>query len=246
MPSSAPQGDPRSQRTFSEPPKRTGLKDVDSSQQALVLRAATGGVYGGILGGLLGFSLLGQGVPIWLLPVCVVGGWLTVSGGVLLAVTYAGRAASTLYAPDGRSTPRKKEYSQAESLVARGLYQEAVTAFELAALEDPTDPTPYLRVARIKRDHLGELEDAARWFRRALRESQAPPGVALLARKELVELYTHRMGVPERALPELARMAEELAGSAEGAWAAAEYAAIKARLAEDPGSTVPEERGDGG
>lgn len=205
-----------------------------------------GGVYGGILGGMLGFLLVGKGAPVWFLPVCLVGGWLTVSGGVLLAATYTGRAASTLYAPSGRSTPRKEEHSQAESLVARGLYEEAVTAFELAALKDPLEPTPYLRVARIKRDHLGEFEEAARWFRRALRESQAPPGVALLARKELVELYTYRMGAPQRALPELARMADELAGSAEGAWAEAEYAAIKARLAEDPGSTAPEERGGGG
>lgn len=243
MPSNAPQGDPRSRRTFSEPPKRRALRDMDASERAIVMRAVTSGMYGGVLGGLLGFSLVAGGRPFWVLLLCVAAGWLAVSAATLVLVHAVGGAASTLYAPDGRSTPKKKEYSQAESLVARGLYQEAVTAFELAVLEDPTEPTPYLRVARIKRDHLAELEDAARWFRRALRESQAPPGVALLARKELVELYTHRMGAPERALPELARMAEELAGSAEGAWAAAEYAAIKARLAEDPGSTAPEARG---
>lgn len=219
-------------RTFSEPAKRSGLKDVDASQRVLVVRAAVGGLYGGILGGLLGFFLvMKQGAPIWFLPVLMAGGWLAVAGGVLATVHLAGRAASTLYAPSSGAPPRKKEYSQAESLVARGRYQEAVTAFELAVVDDPTDPTPYLRVARIMRDNLGAHEDAARWFRRALRESQAPPGVALLARRELVELYTHRMGAPERALPELARMAEELAGTPDGARAAAELASIKARMA---------------
>ena len=219
---------------------------MDAGQTAVFFRSAAYGLYGAVLGGLVGLLLVARGAPFLVLPLGILGGWVTVSLLVILLVEGAGSAGGALHAPSSGAPPRKKEYSQAESLVARGLYQEAVTAFELAALEDPSDPTPYLRVARIKRDHLGELEDAARWLRRALRESQAPPGVALLARKELVELYTHRMGAPERALPELARMAEELAWSAEGAWAAAEYAAIKARLAEDPGSTVPEERGDGG
>jgi hypothetical protein len=54
-----------------------------------------------------------------------------------------------------------------------------------------------------------------------------------LTRKELVELFTHRMKASERALPELARMAEELAGTPEGEWAATQLREIKARLRED-------------
>lgn len=225
---------PRPRRTFSPPAQRRGLRDVEGAQRAVVTRAILAGVLGAVLGGLLAFFLRQGGSPWWVVPLCVVGGWLAVTGGTLLLVESAGRAASTLHAPPSGAGPRRKEHSQAESLVARGLYEEAVTAFELAVAEDPTDPTPYLRVARIKRDHLGALDDAARWFRRALRESKAPPGVALLARKELVELYTHRMGTPERALPDLARMSEELAGTEEGAWAAAEMAAIKSAMSRGP------------
>lgn len=194
------------------------------------LRAVTNGLFGGALGALLGFFLVQRGAPIWIAVVCVVGGWLFVSLGTVLVVSSAGSAVSTLYTPSGRSTPRKKEHSQAEALVAQGRYQEAVDAFEMAVSEDPSDPAPYLRIARIYRDHLSRPDDAARWFRRAGRGASLPGGISFLVRKELVELYTYRLGAPERALPELARMAEELAGTAEGEWAAAELGEIKGRM----------------
>lgn len=230
MEPSDPSGERRSQRTFSEKPRATGLRDGDAAQRAVVLRAIISGVFGGILGVALAFLLVYRGVSIWLAILCPVVGWAAVTLTTLAITSSAGSAASRLYAPSSGATPRPREYSQAESLVARGLYPEAVTAFEIAVAEDPTDPTPYLRVARIYRDHLGSYEDAARWFRRAVRESAIPSGQSLLARKELIELFTHRMAAPERALPELARLAEERAGTPEGAWADAELKAIKSRM----------------
>lgn len=221
---------PASRRTFSEPARGRGPRDVDAAHRVLVTRALVSGVYGGILGLALAFFLVQNGTSLWIALLCPVVAWAAVSGGILLLTTSAGRAASSLYAPASGSTPRPKEYSQAESLVARGLYPEAITTFELVVAEDPSDPTPYLRVARINRDHLGSYEDAVRWFRRALRESTIPPGQALLARKELIEVFVHRMGSPERALPELARLAEELAGTPDGDRAAAELKDIKSRM----------------
>lgn len=221
---------PPSRRTFSEPVRGRGLRDVDAAQRALVTRALVSGVYGGVLGLVLAFYLVSTGTSIWLAVLCPVVAWAAVSGGILLITTSAGRAASSLYAPASGSPPRPKEYSQAESLVARGLYPEAITAFELVVAEDPFDPTPYLRVARIYRDHMASYEDAARWFRRALRDSTIPSGQALLARKELIEIFVHRLGSPERALPELARLAEERAGTPDGDWAASELRDIKNRM----------------
>lgn len=222
---------PKSRRTFSEPPPRSGLRDRDATDRIIFFKAALAGIPGFVLGGALGVFLAAKGIaPGWVSALCPFLGAGFVSGLVLLITYKAGDAASSIYAPSGNTTPHKKEYSQAESLVARGLYQEAVTAFELAVAENPTDPTPYLRVARTYRDNLSQFEDAARWFRRALRESAIPPGVALLARKELVELYTHRLRTPERALPELARMVEEMPDTPDGQWAAGQYRAIKETL----------------
>jgi tetratricopeptide (TPR) repeat protein len=224
--------DEPSRRTFTEHPERGGKKDRDVGDAVTRLRAVTSGLYGGVLGGLLGFFMVQRGSPLWVVVVGVAVGWLAVTLATLLMVGSAGSAASTLYTPSAGGT-RKKEHSQAESLVARGRYEDAISAFELAIAEDATDPTPYLRIARVYRDHLGRFEDAARWFRRALRDAQLPAGTAFLTRKELVELFTHRMKASERALPELARMAEELAGTPEGEWAATQLREIKARLRED-------------
>jgi len=217
---------PRRKATPPPPPKKKGLKDTDAAQNVTVLRAGSYGIFGAVLGAALGFFL---GSPLAMLVLALLG-WGLITGSTLLLTNAAGSAASTLYAPGSGAPPRKREYSQAESLVARGLYDEAVTAFELEVAKDPTDPTPYLRIARTYRDYLGKPEDAARWFRRALRESAAPAGLVTLTRKELVELYTHRLGTPEKALPDLARMAEELEGTPDGAWAAAELKAIKERM----------------
>ena len=233
----------RTRRAFAELKPRRGLRDSDAGSTSVRIFALIGAGAGLILGGALGFFLRVKGMaPGWVAALCPFLGAAAVSFTTVWLTESAGRAAATLYAPSGRSTPPKREYSQAEAMVAQGRYEEGITAFELAVAEDGRDPTPYLRVARVYRDHLGRHEDAARWFRRALREAVVPGGVAMLVRKELVELYTHGLGQPERALPELARMADELAGTEAGTWAAGRLAEIKSRMSSPP----PEGEGDPG
>lgn len=220
----------RSRRTFSEPPPSGQLRhrDVDATDRAMLVWSVVAGGVGFILGALLGLFVFRTGGPAWVAILCPFIGVGATAGMVRLLVRGGAGAAGTIYNPSGTTTPHKREYSRAESLVARGSYEEAVTAFELAVAEDPTDPWPYLRVARIYRDHLGRFEDSARWFRRAFRESRAAP---VVARRELVELYVHRMKEPGRAAPELARMAEELAGTPDGDWAVAELRHVKELVA---------------
>lgn len=226
-------GEDRTLRRFAEAPPPTGLRDVDPAGRSVLTVALLGSLPGLVLGALLGYFLTHQGAPMWLAVLCALAGATAVPAGALFLTGRAGAAASTLHAPSGRATPPKKEYSYAESLVASGQYEEAVTAFELAVAEDAADPMPYLRVARIYRDYLDRPGDAARWFRRALGQSVIPPGLATLARRELIELYSQRMGEPARAAPELARMAEEMAGTPDGEWAARELEQVKARMAAE-------------
>jgi len=238
--------DPREQhprRTFSELKPGSGLRDTDAGSRSVRMFGLVGAIAGFVLGCALAFFLVMKGMaPTWVAVLCPLLGAVGVSSLTVGLTNSAGRVASTLYQPSGRTTPRTKEYSQAEAMVAQGRFQDGITTFELALAEDATDPTPYLRIARVYRDHLARPEDAARWFRRALRESVLPRGMTLLATKELVELYTHRLGQPERALPELARMAEELDGTDEGAWAAQQVAEIKSLRSSPP----PAEEGDPG
>lgn len=221
-------GERRSRRSFSESAPFGGLRNADTGGRTADFNALLAGVPGLIMGVALGFFLRAKyEAPLW---ICVLTPVVFAVGMSLLALVItnkAGEASSALYNPSGRTTPPKREYSYAESLVARGAYEDAVTAFELAVAEDASDPTPYLRIARTYRDHLERHEDAARWFRRALRESALAASHAAPVRKELVELYVHRMAAPAKAAPELARMAEDLAGTPEGTWAAEELAHVK-------------------
>ena len=207
---------------------------MDPADQAMLVWSFIGGALGLIMGGFLGFFVAHGGGATWIAVLCPFAGSAGVVGLVRLVVGGGARAVGTVYNPSGRTTPYRREHSRAESLAARGQYEEAVTAFEVAVAEDPSDSRPYLRVARIYRDHLGRPEDAARWFRRASREARTP---SVIARKELVELYMHRMNAPEKAVPELARMTEELAGTPEGEWAAAKLRHVRDLLAEKPEET---------
>jgi tetratricopeptide (TPR) repeat protein len=239
--------DPRehqSRRTFSEAPPRNrkGLKDTDSQQSGVRAYALVAGALGAILGAALAVFLYKKEMaPLPVIALCPPIFAFALAYTTLWITNSAGAAGSTLYTPSGKTTPPKKEYSQAEAMVIQGRYEDGITAFELAITEDGTDPTPYLRIARIYRDNMARYEDAARWFRRAFRDSAIARGPAFLARKELVELYTHRLGDPKRALPELARMAEEMEGTEEGAWAARELADIKSRSLSSPAPEMEED-----
>jgi tetratricopeptide (TPR) repeat protein len=150
--------------------------------------------------------------------------------GPLVVAALSGTAAGTLYNPSGGGTPRRREHSHAESLAARGLYDEAIDAFRASISEDPTDPTPHLRMARIERDQRGRHEEAARWFKEAFDLLAPGTGPALLTLKELVELYSVKLSAPARAAPLLARVAAERADLPEGAWARDELARVKERM----------------
>jgi hypothetical protein len=141
--------------------------------------------------------------------------------------------ASTYLGLRGGTTPRPPEYSRAQALVAQGRYREAVAAYEIGAAESDGDPEPYLAIARILRDHLGEGANAAAWFRRARRDARLTPGQQLLVAQELIELYTTRLGEPRRAIPELALISRIVPGTPHADAAARQLADLRAALPAD-------------
>jgi hypothetical protein len=166
------------------------------------------------------------------------GGWMVVGltlGGLALTfllplgiAALGGGAAATLYNPSGTSTPRRVEYSHAESLAARGLYDQAMVAFEVAIARTPEDPDGYLRVARIHRDKSRRFAESAAWFRRALERTEPGSPLALLVTRELCELYTSKMSAQRmRVAPVLARLVEERPSTPEAEWAADELRRMK-------------------
>lgn len=158
--------------------------------------------------------------------------WAITQAGVRLAAAVA----SQYLGGTGATTPPRKEYSAPRALAAQGRYREAAEAWELAAAESDGDPEPYVALARLLRDHVGALEDAAAWFRRARVDAHLTPGLDLLVTQELIELYLTKLHQPQRAMPELARLHDRFPDTPAGKAAAQQLRVLRDELAHRPPS----------
>lgn len=198
------------------------------------MRIVLGALLGAPVGGMAGFFLgrQGGGSPGLLALLGAIAGVGLFYLVIAAIVGASGRAAATVYMPGGKgSAAPRGEYSLAESLAARGRFEDAISVFQEAVAEDPDDPTPYLRIARISRDELDRPDEAIRWFRTARSEARLGGAELALVSRELIELY-RKGGEPAKAAPELARLAEMRAGTPEGAWADRELAEAKREMRE--------------
>lgn len=212
------------------------MQDRDSAADIrLGFVSGWGTLLGYAVGGLAGWALGARyGWP--LLPAVVVGaimGRLAITGSLLLLIEAAGRLGGLVYAPSGASTPARAQYSRAAALAARGRLDEALTAYLAHVADHPADPVPYLRLARLFREQMGDPAEAIRWFRAARDAEGADEDVARLATREIIETFTNRLGETGRAVPELARLTERFPESPDGRWAAARLRELKAELGTD-------------
>lgn len=214
------------------------IRDIDSegrSQAVGIL--ALGSMAGIVMGAALGYFLFRWNLFLGALVLGVpfaAGIWAVTEG----VVRTSGRFAGQLFTPSGASTPYEGELSQEETLIVRGRLDEAVEALTARAKDHPNDPRPPLRLAELYRDDVGDLVEAAGWFRRAA----AVPGIGHDAERqvlrELVEMCRDRLGRPELAGPALRRAADVHAGDRLGHWAASQLRELR-RPAADGGAAAP-------
>lgn len=228
--------EPRDSRPGVRPPRRVyedraANRDIDSAKRALTLKALTHSLPGGVLGAIGGWY--GGYVGRWdVVAGVVIGfliGFLIVFVLGALATGGAGSLAGAILFPSGKSTPVRRGYSYPESLAARGHYEDAITAYQECCSDDPADPEPYLRIARLYRDHLARYDEALAWFKRARAESALSPRRELLVTREIVEVYADRIGDPRRGIPELARLVDRFPDDPVAAWAKEEIAKLRER-----------------
>lgn len=205
-------------------------KDTDSAEQAFRLRALSYCLL--IVFVAAGASIL-LGAPILFgLIIGIAIGAFTYFGALFIA-DRGGSVAASIYQPSGSSTPPIREYSLADSLVARGRIDEAAEAYQVLSEDFPNDPEPRLRHARLLRDKTQRYDESARIFKTVLTIPQLKPEVELVALRELVELCTHKLREPQRALPYLARIAQKFGATPTGAWASNEAKEIKLQMQQD-------------
>jgi len=146
----------------------------------------------------------------------------------------AGRIARTVYDPTGSRVPSRPAYSGPESLAVRGRYEDAINAYEAAAREEPGDPEPWLRIARIERGDLKRPQRALEAFRTARARVAEGSPTALMIGREIADIYLTDLHEPTRAMPELARLAASSPDSPIGQWAARELADLKKTVDRRP------------
>ena len=206
------------------------LRNTDSAATTRRLKTALYGGAGGVIGGL-------GGAFMWGLPGFVLGaalGGASVYYGVMWASEGAGAAMQQIYHPSGHSTPHRREYSEAQALALRGLFREAIDCYETYVAEFPEDPEPCLGIARIHRDHLKRYDDAVIWLRRARQIPGLDAGREIFVTREIIEVYVGKLGAPERAIPELARLADRFAGTREGELAKLELERLRSERLQSP------------
>jgi tetratricopeptide (TPR) repeat protein len=118
-----------------------------------------------------------------------------------------------------------------ESLAVRGRFEEAIAAYLNAADEEPDDPEPWLRIARIERSDLGRPARAVEALRAARARVEPDSPTAMLASREIAEAWLSDPATAPRAMPELARLAAAFSGTPTAAWASRRLVELKARLA---------------
>ena len=217
------------------------LRDVDTSDVTHKLRtlifSAFGGLFGMMICGVIGARL---GAPVAGALVGFMGGWLGMYLIVFGMADRIGTAASGIYMSRGSSTPPVRQYSLAQSYAVRGQFDQATAEYERCAAENPDDPEPALRLARLYRDELQRHEDAVHWFKRACAVPDLAAATDIMATRELVEVYTHRMKQPAAAAPLLARLAARHPDAPVAEWAKRELAVIRAELHQDAGTVRPD------
>lgn len=143
-------------------------------------------------------------------------------GGALFFSEVMGRATAHLVHPTGG---RRGEFSAPAALAAKGRYREALDAYQGLARDAPDDPLPCLKVARLYAERLADGEAALRWFQQARARGLEEAEDRMVIR-EMVGV-AEANAIPMRMAPELARYAEEKAGTPDESWARETLARLK-------------------
>lgn len=184
--------------TESEAPhgaRKRPLKEVDVSARARLIHAAAYLIPVGLFMGFI--CTLGFGLRGWSPLAALVGGFALGTGGLILVdaaflwlfeagpITILNR----LYGNSSTGTPFPVDSWRARALITGGDVATALAVLEREIAEDPEDPAPLLRAARLTWSELGDRDRAIDYYARALATGRLEPGTEQYVLVRLSELY---------------------------------------------------------
>ena len=147
---------------------------------------------------------------------------------------FAQRATHAIY--DSGEMMEKDVMHDARSLLAQGDYEGAIAAFQQAAAADPLNRLPWVEIAKIYKDNLGDPASAVATIRHALESQEWEINDAAYFLFRLAELYNEVDGDRASAVAIMNQVVEQFPGTRHSAnathklheWATADEAAAAA------------------
>lgn len=124
---------------------------------------------------------------------------------------FAQRVTHAVY--DSAEMVEKDVMHDARSLLAQGEYEGAIAAFTQAAGADPTNRLPWVEIAKIYRDNLGDTPAAIQTLRHALESQAWQVDDAAYFMFRLAELYPEVEGHHDTSIAIMQQVAEQFPGT---------------------------------
>ncbi len=171
-----------------------------------------------------------EGILLTFLSAGVVGIFLV----VYLLPFFAQRVTHAVY--DSAEMVEKDVMHDARSMLAQGDYEGAIAAFQQAAAADPLNRLPWVEIAKIQKDNLGDPAAAIQTIRYALESQAWEVNDAAYFLFRLAELYDQVEGDRASATAIMQQVVDQFPGTRHSAnashklheWAQAEAEAVAA------------------
>jgi hypothetical protein len=209
-------------------PYRPTLFDRKGPAAVNDLRAAA---YGLMVSGTIiaTWLLIVHRLSLGVLVVAVVLG--AVCAGISFALSSGAGAGFHHVMLSGASTPYEEQFSYQESLVMRGLVDDALASYEAIIAERPTMTSARLRAAALYASRGGNPQRAAELLRVVLGQQGVSARDDIAASNRLIELLMGPLGDPGRAMVELRRLMDRHPGTDAAARAKLTLAELKEQMA---------------
>jgi len=173
--------------------------------------------------------LIAHRLSLGVLLVAAVAGAL--SAGIGLTLSAGAGAGFHRVMMSGASTPYEEQFSYQESLVMRGLVDDALASYEAIVAERPTMASARLRAAALYASRGNDPRRAAELLRGVMSTPGVSPRDDIAAANRLIELLMGPLGEPGRAMVELRRLIDRQPGTDAQARARLTLAELKQEMA---------------